>query len=161
MITCTLKSAQPDLILPLANFSSRMFPAVQQSSITVFIPSGVNFADEIALRIGGYIELDFNGVVFAYTNQIDSIQVFEGTRSTSIQISASGNFPIVPLPIIDLKGVSFKAINVNGDVRLRAKFDPTIVPGATVNYDNEAHIVDQITVTQRVGNYTMEIFANA
>lgn len=161
MITCTLKSSQPDLILPLGSLSSRMLSAPANSTIVVFVPSGVKFADDIALRLDGHIEIDFNGVVFAYSTQIDSIQVFEGALSSSVQINASGVFPVVPIPTIDLQGVSFKTINVNGDVRIRPKFDPNIVPGATVNYDNEAHIVDQITVTQSVGNYTMEIFANA
>ncbi len=161
MITCTLKSAQPDLILPLSNFTSRMLPSPQTSTINVFVPNGVQFADAIALRLAGSLELAFNGTVFAFSDSITSAPLFEGANSSSFQINAQGIFPPMTLPNIDLQGVTFKSINVNGDVRLRAKFDPNIIPGATVNYDSEAHTVNQITVSQSVDNYTMEIFANA
>lgn len=161
MITCTVKSAQPDLVLPLSNFSSRMLPDPQTSTINVFVPNGVEFADALALRLTGYIELDFNGVVFAYSDSISSAPLFEGAVSSALQINAIGIFPSLPLPNIDLGGVSFKSINVNGDVRIRAKFDPNIIPGATVNFDGESHTVTQITVSESVGNYTMEIFGNA
>jgi len=160
-IICTLKSSEPDLLLPVGNFSSRMLLDPLISTINVFVPNGVSFADDISIRLGGYIELSFNGVIFAYSDSISSAPLFEGATSTTLQINTSGVFPAIPTPTIDLEGVSFKAINVNGDIRLRAKFDPNIVPGSIVNYDGESHNVTQITVSQSVNSYTMEIFANA
>ena len=162
MITCTLKhNTEQDLILQISSASSRMKATPDTSSISVVVPNGIYLASEVALRLAGWLELSFDGVDYAFSDTITSAPVYEGASSTSIQINATGLFPTMTPPEVDLEGVSYMTVNVNGDIRIRAEFDPNIIPGSTVNYDGESYTVDTITFTQTESNSTMELGINA
>lgn len=162
MITCILKSpTKPDLELSISSCSSRMQTIPDTSSISVVVPNGVILADEIFQRLDGYLELYYHGVLFGITTQIDSAPLYEGASSTSLQINATGQYPTHTPVNVDLEEVTYKSLNVNGDVRLRAKFNPLITPQSTVNYQGSVYTVDSITFTSNNGGSTMELFINA
>ena len=130
-------SGSPALAVPISSMQIRR--EARAHSVTLVVPStGAAMLEGIAARASGTLTIG-QGVRFpSGESQIDDmlsasitgIRYDTGERSSSVSISASGEYPEAPVSVRELRGISYRS-NAGGRRTVRCGVDPLLYPGDT------------------------------
>lgn len=164
---CTLTGApdaQTDLVLPISSMQARYRDGGQDSWMSVVVPNGAEFADEISLRPNGQIILD-RGVQFIDGEQqlnellrVDLEDIRDDFGGSRRSVTLSGHTPTttqVPKTLA-LTNVRFRFAGT-GKRRYRSDLDTNLRPGDTATFDVESIVVSTISYNVSTGGEVMEI----
>lgn len=159
---CTL-TGSPDLVLPISSMQARYRDGTD-SYLSVVIPAGETYADDISDRADGEIVLE-RGVKFHDGTQqlveiirvdLEDIRDDQGGSKRSLTISGHAVFTNTVPKSITLSNATYRFAGT-GKKRFRADLDLNLRPGDTAIIGVESIVVDNITYTVNTRSEIMEI----
>ena len=156
---CTLD----DLGLPIEGFNGR-FKDGDPSYLSVRVPDGKRFADEIALRSTGELVIIREGVMLDNSIKSDeiarvnleTIRQDRGARNSTVTLVGHKQTTNAAPKRVDLEGVSYRG-EYGGKRHIRCMFSQDIRPGDTAVFGVEEIVVGDISYTVGASITTMEI----
>lgn len=155
-----------DLIVPMASFQTRRRDG-DPTFMAAVIP-GISYYDAIVARSSGELVIDMayqlNGAI-AYQEELvrveyENIRYYQGGRNQSLIVEGHKTESFTPKGI-DLKGVTYKAID-NGLTRFRCAAPEMFVnPGDTAKYGGDEIIVAEMVMSVSPDLASMELAEEA
>lgn len=155
----------PDIVVPISNMTTRN-RADGTSTLTVTVPNGAEYSDDIAARPNGTVIVTDNVIYSDGTSEsvegeeylIDTARSSEGGRSFSVVITARATLTNTAQKILFLKGVSLITLQSNGSKRVRSELDLSLRPGDVVTLPDDSTMQsDNITQVVSQSNMFMEV----
>jgi len=159
---CTL-TGTTDIILPISSMQAR-YRNGEASYLSVVVPNGTDYADEITARSSGAIILERGVKFFDGTQQLVEIMRVDledirddwGGSNRSVTLVGHRTTTNTSPKTIELEGVTYLASGT-GKKRLRAGMNLNLRPGDTATYGAISIVVDNIVYTADPSGETMEI----